>query len=412
MSHPRLTARTAVVVFLAFASAYFISAMVRAVTATLAPTLFAELNLQARDLGLLAGGYSIGFAATQLPLGRWLDRHGPKRVILSFLTLAVAGCALFALAKDFAGLLAARMLTGAGVSACLMAPLTGFRRWVRPEMQFRINSWMLMTGSLGMLASTLPVQWLLPVVGWRGVFWGLTGGVLLAMAAIALVTPRWSREGGHAALTAEAGRPPGYREVWRHAYFRRMAPIGFFNFGGMVAVQTLWAGPWMVEVCGYTPAQAATGLFGLNLMMLMAFWLWGTFNPWLARRGWSIDRLMAWGVPLSLGVLALTIVLGPAGGWLGVAAFCVAGTFSAQAQPAVGMAFPAHMAGRALSAFNLLIFAGIFSAQWAIGLLIDAFTAGGWSRASAFQGAMAVCWGVFALSYAVHRSTKAHNSPP
>jgi predicted MFS family arabinose efflux permease len=409
MSHPYLPARTAVGVFLAFASAYFISATVRAITATLAPTLIDELQLQARDLGLLAGGYSIGFAATQLPLGRWLDRHGPRHVILSFLSLAAVGCALFALASDFAGLLAARMLTGAGVSACLMAPLTGFRRWVRPEMQLRINSWMLMTGSLGMLASTLPVQWLLPMVGWRGLFWGLTAGVLLAMAAIAAVTPRWASDSARAAPTNGFGAGSGYSEVWRHPTFRRMAPIGFFNFGGMVAVQTLWAGPWMVQVGGYTPRQAAAGLFGLNLMMLVSFWLWGTLNPWLARRGWSIDRLMGWGVPLSLAVLAIMIALGPAGGWLGVAAFCVAGTFSAQAQPAVGMAFPAHMAGRALSAFNLLIFAGIFVAQWAIGLLIDAFSAAGWARPAAFQGAMAVCWGVFALSYALHRRTKAHN---
>jgi predicted MFS family arabinose efflux permease len=411
MNRSHLPARTAVGVFLAFASAYFISATVRAVTATLAPALIDELQLQARDLGLLAGGYSIGFAATQLPLGRWLDRYGPRRVILSFLTLAVLGCALFALAQDFAGLMAARMLTGAGVSACLMAPLTGFRRWARPELQLRLNSWMLMTGSLGMLASTLPVQWLLPLVGWRGVFWGLTAGTLLAMAAIAWVTPAWSQVPGPTGPVEGGSHSSGYGEVWRHPVFRRMAPIGFFNFGGMVAVQTLWAGPWMVQVCGYTPAQAASGLFGLNLMMLVTFWLWGTLNPGLARRGWSIDRLMGWGVPLSLGVLAVMIALGPEGGWLGVAAFCVAGTFSAQAQPAVGMAFPAHMAGRALSAFNLLIFAGIFTSQWVIGLWVDAFIAAGWPRPSAFQGAMAVCWGVFALSYGVHRRTKAHNSP-
>ena len=28
-----------------------------------------------------------------------------------------------------------------------------------------------MRGSLGMLASILPVQWLLPSLGWRGLFW-------------------------------------------------------------------------------------------------------------------------------------------------------------------------------------------------------------------------------------------------
>jgi len=52
-----------------FALAYFLSALIRAITATIAPTLVAEFQLRSADLGLLAGGYFLGFAAMQLPLG-------------------------------------------------------------------------------------------------------------------------------------------------------------------------------------------------------------------------------------------------------------------------------------------------------------------------------------------------------
>ena len=109
-----LPRRMAVVVFLAFALAYFFSALVRAITATLSPTLTTEFNLSAQDLGLLAEGYFLGFSLTQLPLGRWLDQHGPKKVILAFLTLAVLGCLAFSWADSFQGLLAARVLCGMG----------------------------------------------------------------------------------------------------------------------------------------------------------------------------------------------------------------------------------------------------------------------------------------------------------
>ena len=34
-----------------------------------------------------------------------------------------------------------------------------------------------MTGSFGMVASTLPVQWLMPVIGWRPLFWGLAAPI-------------------------------------------------------------------------------------------------------------------------------------------------------------------------------------------------------------------------------------------
>ena len=94
----------------------------------------------------------------------------------------MAGCVAFSLATSFSGLLAARVLCGVGVGACLMAPLTGFRRWLDPTAQLRANSWMLMTGSFGMVASTLPVQWLMPVMGWRPLFWGLAVAIGVSMA--------------------------------------------------------------------------------------------------------------------------------------------------------------------------------------------------------------------------------------
>jgi len=404
-----LSRRTAVVVFLAFAVAYFFSALIRAITATLSPTLTQEFSLNARDLGLLAGGYFLGFAAMQLPLGRWLDRHGPKKVILSFLAVAVAGCLAFSWATSFGGLLLARILCGAGLGACLMAPLTGYRRWFGANTQLRANSWMLMTGSMGMVASTLPVQWLMPLLGWRPLFWGLAGLLLLAMVAIAWQVPAWQTP-LPAAGQAQSNR--SYAEVWRHPYFRKMTPIGFFNYGGMVAIQTLWAVPWMIRVAGYTPVQAATGLFGLNMAMLVTFWTWGLVNPKLARRGVHVDRLIALGAPLSLSLLAIICFAGDAlSSWSGVllALFCVSSTFISLAQPAVGMAFPTELAGRALSAYNLVIFAGIFVVQWGIGLLIDSLQAFGWSPVRAFQGAMAVFLVLCVASYVYFLAAKSHN---
>jgi MFS family permease len=403
----RLEPKTAALVFLAFAAAYFCSALVRAITATLSPVLTLEFGLQARDLGLLAGGYFLGFAAMQLPLGSWLDRHGPKRVTLYFLTFAVLGCLAFSMATSFAWLLAARVLVGMGVSACLMAPLTGFRRWLEPTMMLRANSWMLMTGSLGMLASTLPVQWLMPLTGWRPLFWILAALVLLCMVVIAFVVPVWRLEAPASSTKAVSS---SYAEVWRSRYFQKLTPLAIFNYGGLLSVQTLWAGPWMVKVAGYTPLQSATGLFYINASMLVTFWAWGMLNPGLARRGWSADRLLGWGVPLSLLILLVNIVRGPDTGWQGWALFCMSSSVLGLAQPAVGMAFRPALAGRALSAYNLMIFAGVFVVQWGIGLLIDAFKAFGLPEVASFQAAMAVFLCCCMASYAWFVKVKADNS--
>jgi predicted MFS family arabinose efflux permease len=400
-----LVRRQAVVVFLAFALAYFFAAVLRAITATLSPVLTAEFDLDAGDLGLLAGGYFLGFAVIQLPLGTWLDRHGPGKVIVRFVALAVLGCGAFAMANSFPTLLIARVLCGLGVSACLMAPLTGFRRWFPPAIQLRANSWMLMTGSFGMVAATVPVQWLLPQIGWRPLFWGLAVLMALSMLVIAWRVPDWTR-GDDKSAAAPRG---SYGPVWRHPYFWQMAPIGFCTYGGMIAIQSLWAGPWLARVSGYAPEAAARGLFVINLSMLAAFWTWGMVNPWLQRRGIVTDRLIAWGLPLNFVALGALVALGPDAGGVALALYCVTTSVAALAQPAVGMVFPATLAGRALSAYNLVIFVGVFTVQWGIGLLIDAFRAHGMVEVSAFRAAFGVFLATSMLSYAWFLWSRSHN---
>ena len=382
-----LPLRTVAALFLSFALAYFLSALLRAVVATLAPAFSAELSLGAADLGLLAGVFFLGFASTQLPLGSALDRYGPKRVLLALLALAVVGCGLFASAREFGGLIAARLLIGMGVSACLMAPMTSFRRHLSPRAQLRATSWMLMTGSSGMVASTLPVQWVLPMLGWRGLFWGLAVGLALAMGVIALLVPR---DAGAARLAGRAATTAGYAAVFRHRTFLRFLPMAFFQYGGLLALQSLWIGPWLTRVCGESPQEAAQGLFLVNGCMLLAFLSWGVLVPRLFARGWSAHSLIRLGVPLSLAVLALALLLGERAGAPLWALFCVSSTVVSLAQPTVGQAVETALAGRALSAFNLAIFVGVFVLQWAIGGLIDLLGGLGWSTTAAFQGAFAV----------------------
>jgi predicted MFS family arabinose efflux permease len=386
--------RAAVLVFCGFAFAYFFAALLRAVMATLAPTFSAELGLGAADLGLLAGAYFLGFAALQLPLGRALDHHGPRRVLLALLVVAVVGCVAFALASSLTGLIVARMLIGAGLAACLMAPLTCYRRLFSPAAQLRANSWMLMTGSLGMLASTLPMQWLLPLVGWRGLFWGVAAMLVVAAGLIYRLAPR-----DPAPQPVPAAGSAGYAQIARHPLFQRLVPLGFVVYGGMIAIQALWAGPWLTRVAGWSAGEAAGGLFVINLAMLLAFMAWGALMPRLTRHGYGAVRLMRWGLPLSLGLLPLIVVLGDAAVAWHWALWCVASTFVSLSQPAVGLAFPAALAGRALSAYNLVIFAGVFCLQWGIGVLIDAGMSWGLTEPRAYQATFAAYWVACAAAY-------------
>jgi hypothetical protein len=248
-----------------------------------------------------------------------------------------------------------------------------------------------MTGSLGMVASTLPVQWLMPLVGWRGIFIALPAMLIIAILVIFVLVPAWKTElaANHKLLQARTAPDYSYTAVWANAYVRSLIPMGFFFYGGVIAMQTLWVAPWMIKVSGYSALEAATALFYINVVMLFTFWLWGTLNPWLVRKNISSDKLMIFGLPTSFIVLAIIIIAAnvtntPANGIFSTvlsglnihsgvlwAVYFVTCSFMALSQPAIAMAFPAELAGRALSAFNLVLFAGVFVMQWGIGLLIE-----------------------------------------
>jgi MFS family permease len=413
MNNKILTRKNAAIVFFVFATAYFISTLIRAITATLSPTLSLEFQLEARDLGLLAGGYFLGFSIMQLLNGFWLDKYGPKKVILYLLCIAVVSCLIFSISTNFISLLLSRIFIGIGVSACLMAPLTGYRRWFAPNMQQRANAWMLMTGALGMLASTLPVQLLLPVIGWRYVFIILALLFVISFTIIAIFSPSWSNNEEVNNSNSQVGFFASYLEIWKNPYFKSLVPLGFFNYGGLMAIQTLWAGPWMTKVSGYSALQSATGLFWLNFSMLITFWLWGLINPYILKKGISADKIIVLGMPSSLVVLLITVYAGSNAGALHWTLFCVCSVFISLTHPAIGLAFSNNIAGRALSSFNLVIFFGVFIVQWGIGIIIDIIKSFGHSEILAFQVAFLIFFICCTSSYVyflIHKSDHLRNN--
>ena len=382
MNKPVLAKSKAITIFLVFALGYFISTLLRAITATISPELINDFDLSAGELGLLGGGYFLGFASVQIPLGYLLDLKGPRKIVSYFLSLTIIGLILFALAQNFLTLLISRIIIGVGVGACLMGPLTAYRIWYQDETQQRANSWMLMVGAIGMLSSSLPVQFFLPIIGWRNIFLILALITLVCIVLIIIFIPKWDSKSDQKNDDAKLS------VVWQNQFFRSVIPMGFFSTGGLFAIQTLWAGPWMIKVSGYTPEESAKGLFLIYFLMLSSFLIWGYFVPKFSKNVNDAIILLKYGVPLSLVVLGVIIYLGPNTDSIHWALFIVSAVFLSLIQPAVGMAFSVSNAGKALTSYNLLIFIGAFFLQWIIGLIIDLGLSLNYSEIASFQLAM------------------------
>jgi len=392
-----LPKRQAITVFFVFAFGYFLSCLLRAITATLSPVLTLEFELMAADLGLLAGGYFLGFASMQIPLGYLLDKFGPKKIVSSFLLIAFIGTVSFALAENFSGLLISRILIGVGVSACLMAPLTGYRIWFAENQQQRANSWMLMIASLGFLSSTLPVQLLLPALGWRWLFGGIAALILISLFLMLAFIPKWDHQNDES--LENPVRQGSLSDVWKNKFFISVIPMGLFNYGGLMAIQTLWAGPWMIRVAGYTPLESATGLFWINITMLISFFLWGYFLPRITNLGFSALKILKLGLPVSFLIMLTIIILGSKAGAFYITLFILSSIFLSVTQPAVGLSFQSHLAGKALTSFNLLIFLGTFIMQWVMGLVIDLVKIFGYSEIIGFKAAFSFFLFLSLISY-------------
>ena len=359
-----------VLIFCVFAFGFFISNLLRSITATLTPVLTSEFDLSAGNLGLLAGGYFLGFSLMQIPAGLLLDKYGPKKVVAYLLLIALVSTISFAFAKSFTGLLISRFFIGVGVAACLMGPLTGYRVWFEDKYQQRANSWMLMVASFGFVISTLPVQILLPIIGWRSIFLIISILILLSIVLILVFAPSWNNnvQNQNIQSAESTGR---LSDVWKNKFFISLIPLAFLNYGGVQAIQTLWAGPWMLNVAGYSPLESATGLFWINIIMLFAFMFWGYILPKFSSLGIDSMKIVKIGLPISYIVLFCIIIMGQKAGAMMFTLYILSSIVLSLTQPALALSFPHNLAGKSLTSLNVFIHSGTFFVQWGIGLLID-----------------------------------------
>ncbi len=388
-------------VFVVFALAYLLAYGLRSVNATLAPYLTADLGLTPAGLGGLSSAYFVAFAALQLPLGHWLDRHGARRVESVLLGIAATGALLMAIGADVMTVTAGRVLVGVGVSACLMAPYTYFRRCCTPERQAQLSQWMLAAGTSGAVIATLPTGALAAALGWRAVF-GLIALLLLGAAlAIHFLVPDRDRAALPAAAQGQPATP--LAQLLRHRAILLLLPLALISNGGVVALQTLWAGPYMTQVLGLDNAQMARMLLFI-MLTLMGAYLAMSFSSARLQRRFSLVQLGVAGHAASIPViLAIALLPWREAAWLWLLLVLTVPLMS-MVQPGLAVLFPRAHAGRILTLYNLFIFLGAFVMQWGIGLVIEALQGAGVPARLSYQltlGMVAVlqmgCFGWWAL---------------
>ena len=402
---PGIAGSVLVRVLAPFAVGYFLTYLLRAVNAVVAPDLVGELGLSAAALGLLTAAYLGAFALFQLPLGVLLDRYGPRRVQAALFSVAATGCALFAIGGDVLTLTLARAMIGLGFAGGLMSSFKAIVVWVPEPRRALANACVMSFGALGLLTATAPSEFATRMMGWRLLFFALaaiTGAVALV---ILTVVPERKAERAVETLGEQVRQLAG---IFRDRAFLAVAPLLATTAGTHIAIQTLWAGPWFRDVAGLDRVGVAKYLFITGVAFFAGILSSGAIADWFVRRGFSELTVMTGflvlffasqaGIVLEVHELALLV-------WF---VFGMSGQVAILAYPWLSIRFGAALSGRANTAMNLLIFLAAFAIQYAIGIVITLFPpgpAGGYDPRS-YQVAFGIFLAVQLLSFGLYLANR------
>lgn len=354
-------------IYFAFAAGYLLSYLYRTVNAVISPELVRDLSLNPSSLGLLTSAYFLAFAAMQIPVGILLDRFGPRRVEPVLLAIAASGAALFAFAESLPGLALARAVIGAGVCACLMAPLKAIVTWYPADRQASYAGWIMVAGGIGALMATVPLEFALRIAHWRTVFVGLSVVTLIVALAIWWRVPDIAKPEQSGGIRAQFA---AVRAVLVHPRFWWIAPVCSFGMGSFTAIQGLWAVPWLMEVSGTTRAGAANHLLAMNAVIMAGFVVLGFFGTRLARRGIHSRHLLAAGFALNVAALMIILLEVP-GSHVWWSLYGLGAAVNVLAFTVLNEGFGRDMSGRTNTTLNLLMFVVSFLLQWGIGIVVD-----------------------------------------
>ncbi|WP_309666447.1 MFS transporter [Tabrizicola sp.] len=340
--------------------AYVLSQFYRAFLAVLAPVLKVDLAVTAADLASASGWWFLAFAAMQLPIGAALDRFGPRRTASGLMAVGAAGAVLFAVATTASELKIAMALIGVGCSPVLMASYFIFARSFAPAAFGTLAGMTIGIGSLGNIASSLPLSAAVEAFGWRPTVAALAVITALTAVAIAALVRDPERSGsGRQGSVLDLLKMPA---IWP---ILAMMTVCYMPIAGL---RGLWVGPYFADVHGYD--ALAVGQVGLwiGIAMVAGNFAYGPLDRLLGSRKWVIFGGNALTVLCLFGLWAFA-----AAPPLTATALLVAAGFFGASFPMViahGRAFfPPHLMGRGVTLLNLFGIAPIGIAQFVTGRL-------------------------------------------
>ena len=375
--------------------AYVLSQFFRSFLAVLTGILGQDIGATPDDLSTASGLWFLSFALMQIPVGGALDRIGPRLTsAVLFLIGGAGGAALFAMAQSALHVKLAMLLIGIGCSPVLMASYYIFARVYSPRIFATLAATTIGVGSIGNLAGSVPLVWVVQIYGWRETLWGLAVvSAVIAVAAFVFVRnpPKFE--------TTQIGR---FSDLLKMPVLWFIIPLVFVNYLPVAALRGLWIGPYLVDTFGANTTQVGNASMMMSLAIIAGTFVYGPLDRVFGSRKWVIFA----GNVIVLSALIALLLSGHLSFTWAVTLFTVIGFFGMSFPMIVahGRAFaPPNIAGRGVTLMNLFSISGVGFFQVLSGKIQAAEIASGITGAARYSNIlllMNVLIGVSLLIYA------------
>lgn len=255
--------------------AYVLSQFYRAFLAVMSPVLTADLGVTAADLASASGWLFLAFAAMQIPIGVWLDRVGPRLTTGVLLALAAAGAVLFSQATGAMQIKLAMTLIGIGCAPVLMASYFIFARQFSAAAFSTLAALTLGVGTLGNVASSLPLSWAVTAFGWRETVLGIAA-ITGAAALVILFLVRDPER-------LEGARTGSFLELLKMPVLWPILIMMMVCYAPIAGLRGLWIGPYFADVQGADQLGIGEISLWMGLAMVAGNFAYGPLDRWLGR---------------------------------------------------------------------------------------------------------------------------------
>lgn len=257
----------------------------RAALAPVADQIMVGFNITAAVFGTLGAVYFYIYAGMQLPAGDMADRLGPRKTITAGVAVSTAGSLIMGLSPSFGLLLVGRALVSFGVSVVYVSVIKLVMSWFRSRELASMTGASMASGTLGQMAATIPLAFLVSLTSWRAPFLGAGLLGLVLIAANWLMVKDNPAQVGLAPISETEGRQPvsghsldkfsslttvqrfkltlGNRHLW---------PLFFVALGTYGAYATLfnnWAVLYLMQTYGLDRVAATNFVFVATVGMVV-----------------------------------------------------------------------------------------------------------------------------------------------